>query len=264
MGCTQGAVLLQCAHVWGLMIKILLWGSNLAALVFFLYFFVYSVELVSSEPSVSVEDRLSSILQIRDETLFCFLLTFFPRWFSLYTHVSTTPHCRLFSSLRLFFCTSNEPISLYLTSPLSAHSTTICLKWPHLALLILFIPIRPFPSFLTLSFITCICPSSVYFVLKFNNDFHSLLLYFQLLFLPSPAISPSTLHPFRNTHLPPLWALIPFPFVFWFTLHLFTAFFLRSPSTSLLLPSELISISPNLQQKFHPCLIYMCFKVNNL
>lgn len=103
-GCTQGAMLSLCSHVGGLNTKILLWGSNLAALVFFpfFFFFVYSFEVVFLEPSVSFEGTLSSILQIRDVALFCFLLPSFLDNFP-FAHVPTTPDCCLFSSLRLFF-----------------------------------------------------------------------------------------------------------------------------------------------------------------
>lgn len=53
-GAHRGAVLLVCAHVWGLVTKASPWGSNLAAHFFFPFFFVvvYSLEVVSSEPSV--------------------------------------------------------------------------------------------------------------------------------------------------------------------------------------------------------------------
>lgn len=174
-----------------------------------LFFFVYSFEVVSSEPSVSVEDTLSSILQIREVTLFCFLLPIFLDGFP-FAHIPSTTHCCLFSSLRLLFFTSNEPISLfsfYLVNPLFAHSSTVFLKWPDLSPLILFVSISPSPSLLSPSALLSVsvhCPST----LSTNSITFSLLSFIlpALFFLPSPAISPFTFHPSGNTHLPPLWA----------------------------------------------------------
>lgn len=81
----------------------------------------------------------------------------------------------LFSSLHLFFLPPviPFPLSLFcLTTPLFDHFSSVCLKWPHLPPLILFLPHLSSPcSSLTLSFITLICPSLLSFVFKFNNFF---------------------------------------------------------------------------------------------
>lgn len=59
---TGGCVVAACTCL-GPRDKILLWAQILAALVFIL-FVVYPFQVVSWEPSVIVEGRLSSILQI--------------------------------------------------------------------------------------------------------------------------------------------------------------------------------------------------------
>lgn len=231
-----------CVPMLGASIQKYCCGAQILQLLFsshFFFFFVYSFEVVFLEPSVSFEGTLSSILQIRDVTLFCFLLPSFLDNFP-FAHVPTTPDCCLFSSLRLFFVTSSEPIclsSFYLTTPLFTHSSTIFLKWPHLPPLILFVPYLN----LSLSFSpSALLPVSVHrpFTLSSNPITFSLLSFIlPALFLPSPAISPSTSHPSGNTHLPPLWAfdtlllcLLIHSSSF---CHLFTAFLLRSPSLPL-------------------------------
>lgn len=208
-GGAHGGLCCCCVHMFGASWQKYCCGAQILQLLFssnFFFCFVYSFEVVSSEPSVSVEGRLSSILQIRDMMLFCFLLPL---------HTFQPPHAAFFPPL-------SEPISLssfYLITPPFAHSSTVCLKWPHLPPLILFVPHPTFSiSPLALSFMTCICPSSVYFVLKFNNFFtpfissSSFFLPFQLFLLLPP------------THLKiliclPFGHLTPFCFVFWFTLH---------------------------------------------
>lgn len=235
------------------------------------FFFVYSFEVVFLEPSVSFEGTLSSILQIRDVTLFCFLLPSFLDNFP-FAHVPTTPDCCLFSSLRLFFFTSSEPIclsSFYLTTPLFTHSSTIFLKWPHLPPLILFVPYLN----LSLSFSpSALLPVSVHRPSTLSSN----PITFSLLSFILPALF-FTFSGYFSFYLPPIWKYSSAS-----TLSIWYAFALSSDSlliflssvycfltsiavsTSLLLPSELISISPNLQQKFHPHLIYICFKLDNL
>lgn len=173
-----------------------------------------------------------------------------------------------------FFPPLSEPISFssfYLTTPLFAHFPTICLKWPHLPPLILFAPILPSPSLLSPS---ALLPVSVHRLstLSSNSITFSLLSFIlPATFLPSPTISPAPSYPSENTHLPPLGISHPLNvssyslFILQSSVYRILAAFIHTlNAVALLLPSELISISADLQQKFRPLLIYRCFKLDNL
>lgn len=174
-----------------------------------------------------------------------------------------------------FFPPLSEPISFssfYLTTPLFAHFSIICLKWPHLPPLILFAPHLTFSfSSLALSFITCICPSSVYFVLKFNNFFTPFIYSSSYFFTLSNYFSCYLLPIWKYSSAPPLGISHSLNLSSYslFILHssvyrIFAAFIHTSNAVALSLPSELISISADLQQTFRPLLIYICFKLDNL
>lgn len=156
-----------------------IWQLMFSSLFFFV---VYSLEVVSSEPSVSVEARLLSILQIRDVTLFCFLLLSFLDGFP-FAHVPSTLQCCLLSSIRPVFFTPMGPFFfplftwwlLYsLIPPPFAWGDPICL------LSSFSFPFLPSPSLLSpppLLPVSVHCPST----LSSNSITFSLLLFFQLL-----------------------------------------------------------------------------------
>lgn len=219
---TGGCVVAACTCL-GPRDKILLWAQILAALVFVL-FVVYPFQVVSWEPSVIVEGRLSSILQIRDVTSFRFLLPSFPGGFPL-SSSHTFP--MLLSSLALvlssFLFTSNDPhfsSPFCLTTPLFGGSSTAGLKWPHLLPLILFVPHLTFSLFLLLP--SALLPASVHHPPTLSSNsitFCTLFIYSSSPSLPSPAISPSTSYLSENTYLPSLWTFDTLSPCLWFSLY---------------------------------------------
>lgn len=194
---TGGCVVAACTCL-GPHDKILLWAQILAARVFVL-FVVYPFQVVSWEPSVIVEGRLSSIFPIRDVTSYRFLLPSFSGGFPLsssYTFPTLLPSLALVLSSFLF--TSNDPhfsSPFCLTTPLFGGSSTAGLKWPHLLPLILFVPHLTFSLFLFLP--SALLPASVHHPPTLSSNsitFCTLFIYSSSPSLPSPAISPSTSH----------------------------------------------------------------------
>lgn len=179
-GCTQGGCAVAVCTCLGPRDKSIAVGLKFGSSVFFPFFlgclligscFFGTICQCRGEIIVHTADKRRDIIWLP--------FTLLSRWFSLRSRFKHPAVLFVFfRSSCLFY--SNNPIflsSFYLMTPLFSHSSTVCLRWPHLPPLILFIPLLTFSlSPLPLSFITYICPSSVYFVLKFNNFFTPFLL----------------------------------------------------------------------------------------
>lgn len=182
-GAHGGAVLLPRAHVWGLVTKVSPWGSNLAAHVFFPFFFCCLL-FGSCFFGTICQCRGEIIVHTADKRRDIILLPFtlLPRWFSLrsrFKHPAV-----LFAFLHsscLFY--SNGPIflsSFYLMTPLFSHSSPFAWGDPICLLSSFSFPFLPSPSLLSPP---PLLPVSVHrpSTLSSNSITFSLLLFFQLL-----------------------------------------------------------------------------------